>query len=94
MSRVNLFEFQRSKAEQLAKNVIEYIKDPLLISNNHILPLYQALKSITGSGKTVILAEMIELLRAQLSTEPIVLWVSKGKVVVGVMVKQFCNTTV
>lgn len=83
MSRVNLFEFQRSKAEQLAKNVIEYIKDPLLISNNHILPLYQALKSITGSGKTVILAEMIELLRAQLSTEPIVLWVSKGKVVVG-----------
>jgi hypothetical protein len=39
----------------------KWFKKELLISNNHILPLYQALKSITGSGKTVILAEKIEL---------------------------------
>jgi type III restriction enzyme len=83
MNRVELYGFQRIKAEQLAKNIIEYNKDPLLISTDHVLPLYQSLKSITGSGKTLILAEMIELLRAQLSTEPIVLWVSKGRVVVG-----------
>lgn len=45
-------------------------------------PFYQALASITGSGKTAILADTIAMLRAQMALEPIVLWVSKSKAVV------------
>ncbi len=80
---MELYGFQHIKAEELSHNIVEYNRDPLLVSAEHVLPIYQILKSVTGSGKTLILTEMIELLRAQLSTEPIILWVSKGRVVVG-----------
>jgi type III restriction enzyme len=46
------------------------------------VPFYQNLSSITGSGKTLILADAIEQIRSQLPLEPIILWLSKGKVVV------------
>ena len=45
-------------------------------------PFYQALASLTGSGKTAILADTISLMRATISIEPIVLWISKSKAVV------------
>ena len=45
-------------------------------------PFYQALASLTGSGKTAILADTISLMRATMPLEPIVLWISKSKSVV------------
>src|SRR6202008_5040761 len=60
----------------------EYVADPLMTTKTKPVPFYQNLNSITGSGKTVILADAIGQIRSQLPIEPIVLWLSKGKVVV------------
>lgn len=53
-----------------------------MTSGTKIIPFYQNLAAITGSGKTLILADSIEQIRSRLPVEPIVLWLSKGKVVV------------
>lgn len=45
-------------------------------------PFFQALSALTGAGKTPILAHSVTLMRAHLSAEPIVLWMSKAKSVV------------
>lgn len=45
-------------------------------------PYYQALASITASGKTVIMAETVTELLPLLPVKPAVLWLSKGRVVV------------
>lgn len=45
----------------------------------------------TGSGKTVILADCIEQIRAYISTQPVVLWLSKGKVVVSQTLENLSN---
>lgn len=45
-------------------------------------PFYQALASLTGSGKTAILADTVSLMRAMMPLEPIILWISKSKSVV------------
>jgi len=46
------------------------------------IPYYQALASITASGKTVIVACAAADMLPMLETKPIVLWLSKGRVVV------------
>lgn len=46
-------------------------------------PFFQALSSLTGSGKTPILAQAVTLLRGHYSVEPIILWMSKARSVVG-----------
>lgn len=45
-------------------------------------PFFQALSALTGAGKTPILAEAVTRMRAHLSTEPIIFWMSKAKSVV------------
>lgn len=45
-------------------------------------PFFQALSALTGAGKTPILAHSISLIRNHLSSEPIVLWMSKARTVV------------
>jgi type III restriction enzyme len=70
---------------QLADRFSEYMQDPLVegrTSGTKIIPFYQNLAAITGSGKTLILADCVEQIRSRLPAEPIVLWLSKGKVVV------------
>jgi len=79
---VQLLEFQITASEEIAKRLAEYSKEPLIITKNEIVPFYQNLSSITGSGKTIILADCIEQIRAYISTQPVVLWLSKGRVVV------------
>lgn len=79
---MDLIEFQIKASEQIAERFAQYIKDPLAITKDEILPFYQNLSSITGSGKTLILADCIEQIRAYSSTQPVILWLSKGKVVV------------
>src|SRR5262249_1090175 len=46
------------------------------------LPFFQSLASITASGKTVILAAAVADIAAGLPVKPLVLWISRGKVVV------------
>src|SRR5262245_53363561 len=53
-----------------------------MTTKTRTVPFYQNLNSITGSGKTLILADAVSQIRSRLAVEPIVLWLSKGKVVV------------
>lgn len=79
---MNLLPFQIEASTKIANRFIDYIADPLTVTRTKIVPFYQNLSSITGSGKTLILADTIEQIRSMLPVEPIVLWLSKGKVVV------------
>lgn len=77
-----LLKFQINAATQIANRCEEYLRNPLLVRMDQIVPFYQNLSAITGSGKTLILADSIEQIRARLPVEPVVLWLSKGRVVV------------
>ncbi|WP_271438933.1 DEAD/DEAH box helicase family protein [Pontixanthobacter luteolus] len=46
-------------------------------------PFFQALSALTGAGKTPILADAVTRIRAHLGAEPIVLWMSKARSVIG-----------
>jgi type III restriction enzyme len=81
---MDLLPFQIEASSQIADRFQTYMEDPLTISRSGaaIVPFYQNLSSITGSGKTLILADAVEQIRSRLPIEPIVLWLSKGRVVV------------
>ena len=79
---MELLPFQIDASTQIAERFHKYMEDPLAITRARIVPYYQNLSSITGSGKTLILADAVEHIRSRLPVEPIVLWLSKGRVVV------------
>lgn len=82
---IQSFGFQQAASAQIATRFAEYLSDRPLAGtqqNPQPIPFYQALASITASGKTIILAEAISRILPLLSVKPIVLWLSKGKVVV------------
>ncbi|WP_461207616.1 DEAD/DEAH box helicase family protein [Clostridium sp. DL1XJH146] len=79
---IEIKTFQKNAATQLSDKVINYMKDPLMKTRTVTRPFYQNLSAITGSGKTVILADFLAQIRLQLPIAPIVLWISKGKVVI------------
>ena len=79
---LSLFPFQIDASELIASRFATYSDDPLMVTKTKQVPFYQVLSSITGSGKTVILAHAVETISGQLPIAPIILWISKGKVVV------------
>lgn len=79
---MDLFRFQAIAAEQIANRFAGYMKDPLLVDRTTPVPFIQTLVSITGSGKTIILAEAVSQIRDRLPVQPVILWVSRGKIVV------------
>lgn len=82
---IELFQFQQSAATQIADRFFDYVNDPIPFGRKNErrnVPFYQALSSITGSGKTAILAEAVSQIIAMMDIPPVVLWLSKGKVVV------------
>ena len=79
---MDLLPFQADASTQIADRFSEYMADPLTVRRSQLVPFYQNLSAITGSGKTLILADTIESFRSRLPVEPIVLWLSKGRVVV------------
>lgn len=82
---IELFPFQQDAASQMADRFIEYSVDPIEMGrrgNKREVPFYQALSSITGSGKTAILAQAVSEIVAMSEIPPVILWLSKGKVVV------------
>lgn len=88
---MELMRFQIDASDMIATRLADYLKDPLMRTKDEIIPFYQNLSSITGSGKTLILADCIEQARAYLSTQPVVLWLSKGKVVVSQTLENLSN---
>lgn len=82
---IELLEFQRQAADCIADRYAEYWENPAVTGRRRSmrpLPFFQSLASITASGKTVILAAAVADIAAGLATTPIVLWISRGKVVV------------
>jgi type III restriction enzyme len=79
---MELLPFQAEAATQIAGRFRDYMQDPLAVRLTQLVPFYQNLAAITGAGKTLILADAVEQIRSQVPLEPIVLWLSKGRVVV------------
>lgn len=82
---LELFQFQQDAASQMADRYFEYDADPIVMGrrdSKREVPFYQALSSITGSGKTAILAQTVSEIAAMSAIPPVILWLSKGKVVV------------
>ena len=57
---MELLPFQIEASAQIAERFHEYMEDPLTITRARLVPFYQNLSAITGSGKTLILADAIE----------------------------------
>lgn len=79
---MDLLGFQEKAASQIARRFADYAADPLMVDRQTTVPFLQTLVSITGSGKTLILADTIAQIRDHLPIQPIVLWISKGRIVV------------
>lgn len=82
---IELFDFQNDASECIAKRFLQYYSNPLQYGPKtklHTVPFFQALASITASGKTVILSDAVASIRAGLPIAPVVLWLSKGKIIV------------
>jgi type III restriction enzyme len=82
---IELLDFQQEASDSIADRFLEYYGNPIQFGPKnqlHTVPFFQALASITASGKTVILADAVASIRAGLPVAPAVLWLSKGKVTV------------
>jgi type III restriction enzyme len=82
---LELFQFQRAAASQIADRFVSYSANPATTgrrNDQRDVPFYQALSAITGSGKTAVLAQAVGEVSAMTDPAPVVLWLSKGKVVV------------
>lgn len=82
---IELFQFQQTASASIAERFIEYLDDRVNAGtekNPRYVPFFQALSSLTASGKTVILADATSAVAAAMPVAPVVLWLSKGKVVV------------
>ncbi len=75
-------EFQARAAAQIARRFPGYAADPLMVNRTTPVPFLQTLVAITGSGKTLMLAEAVARIGEELPLPPVVLWISKGRVVV------------
>lgn len=88
---MELKNFQIKASEQIAERYESYMENPLYKRRDEIVPYYQTLSAITGAGKTLVLADAIEQIRTITTTQPIVLWLSKGRVVVGQTLENLSN---
>ncbi len=82
---IELFQFQQTASSQIAERFIAYLNDRVNAGsekNPGYVPFFQILSSLTASGKTVILADATAAVAAAMPISPVVLWLSKGKVVV------------
>lgn len=82
---IQLYPFQQKAADSVAEKFLEYVEDPVVVGTAKqptTIPFFQALASITASGKTVMLADAVSTIATALAVPPVILWLSKGKVVV------------
>lgn len=82
--------FQSAAAKLIADRFAFYTNHPdRPRKGNQPRPFFQALSALTGAGKTPILADAVTRMRAHLQAEPIVLWMSKARSVVGQTLTNF-----
>ena len=62
---MELKKFQLEASEKITNRYIAYMQNPLLIRRNEIVPFYQNLAAITGAGKTLVLADVVEQIRGK-----------------------------
>jgi type III restriction enzyme len=82
---IELYDFQQKASATISDRFSTYMADPAITGTRQhqcMVPFFQSLASITASGKTVILADAVSSLTATLPVAPVVLWLSKGRVVV------------
>jgi type III restriction enzyme len=79
---MDLYPFQTDVASHVAEKYSEYDTNPLMVDSIKKVPFFQNISAITGAGKTLILADTITQMRLRLPAEPVVLWISRGRVVV------------
>lgn len=82
---LSLFQFQEEAAATVSSHVSEYLDAPAHTTVNkkpHVAPFFQALSALTGAGKTVILAEAVSQISDTMPVKPVIMWLSRGKVVV------------
>lgn len=82
---ITLFQFQEQAAATMANRVTDYLDNQVTVGtkkNPHDVPFFQALSALTGAGKTVILAEAVSHIAETMPVPPVVMWLSRGKVVV------------
>jgi type III restriction enzyme len=80
-----LFQFQSIASNQIIDRFLRYLEAPPVTGTMNQLrqvSFFQRLDALTGSGKTVILADVVSQMTQPLSPNPLILWVSKGRVVV------------
>lgn len=82
---INLFSFQRAASTQIADRFMEYQGNEVskgTRKNPEWVPFFQSLAALTGAGKTVILADAVAQMSAATTVAPVILWLSRGRVVV------------
>jgi type III restriction enzyme len=82
---LSLFQFQEQAAATMSSRVSDYLDAPARVTIDrrpHVAPFFQALSALTGAGKTVVLAEAVSQIADTLPIKPVIMWLSKGKVVV------------
>ncbi len=82
---LSLFQFQEDAAATMSRRISDYLEAPARMTVNrkpHVAPFFQSLAALTGAGKTVILAEAVAQVSDLMPVKPVILWLSKGKVVV------------
>ena len=84
--------FQSGAAKLIADRFAFYSNHPdRPRKGNQPRPFFQALSALTGAGKTPILADAVTRMRAHFQAEPIVLWMSKARSVVGQTLTNFSD---
>jgi type III restriction enzyme len=82
---LSLFQFQEVAAGNVSSRVSEYLDQPqvqVVNRRRHVVPFFHALSALTGAGKTAMLAESVSQIAGTMKVKPVVMWLSKGKVVV------------
>ncbi|MCF1436532.1 hypothetical protein GOZ97_21175 [Agrobacterium vitis] len=89
-SMLELKVFQSASAKLIADRFAFYANHPdRPRKGTRPRPYFQALSALTGAGKTPILADAVMRIRLHLGSEPIVLWMSKARSVVGQTLTNF-----
>jgi type III restriction enzyme len=79
-----LHDYQENVVNLITEKFRQYLANPPLTGTQktpHLVPFIHSLKSITGSGKTAMLAALVFQL-SQHCSQPLILWMSESKVVV------------
>lgn len=82
---MELFQFQEEAAASISDRVADYLDDPITVgkkSNSHQVGFFQAVSALTGAGKTLILAAAVAQIAETMPIAPVILWLSRGRVVV------------